>query len=193
MWCSTAPTLCRSKRSCSIISVPGSAVTERASGVSSGIFVHQDYRAVLLRNKLSTSDDHHQRMSVSVVTCPRFEVRQKKLMMSTDESSAETGLSQTPRSESWVRTGNGRTKRRQQACRVCIGPRNRIVAVAEAASKVEGNAGIWAKGEQVLGRPPGSETTSRAHRNHGNLRNPAMCSGSSPEGEPAERKAEAIP
>jgi hypothetical protein len=28
--------LCRSKRSCSIISVPGSAVTERASGVSSG-------------------------------------------------------------------------------------------------------------------------------------------------------------
>ena len=33
--------LCRSKRSCSIISVPGSTVTKRASGVSSGIFVHQ--------------------------------------------------------------------------------------------------------------------------------------------------------
>ena len=142
--------LCRT--SWSITPIAGSAVTKRTRGVSSGIFVHQDYRAVLLRNKLSTSDDHHQRMSVSVVTCPRFEVRQKKLMMSTDESSAETGLSQTPRSESWVRTGNGRTKRRQQACRVCIGPRNRIVAVAEAASKVEGNTGTCAKGEQVLGR-----------------------------------------
>ena len=28
--------------------------------------VHQDYRAVLLRNELSTSDGHHQQMSVSV-------------------------------------------------------------------------------------------------------------------------------
>jgi hypothetical protein len=34
--------LCRDNRSCSNISVPGSAVTKRASGVSSGIFVHQD-------------------------------------------------------------------------------------------------------------------------------------------------------
>ena len=41
----------RNKRSCSIISVPGSAVTSRASGVSSGIFVHQDYCAVWLPNK----------------------------------------------------------------------------------------------------------------------------------------------
>src|SRR5713226_533824 len=33
--------LCRGDRSCSIISVPGSAVTKRASGVPSGIFVHE--------------------------------------------------------------------------------------------------------------------------------------------------------
>ena len=33
--------LCKGIRSCSIISVPGSAVTKRASGVSSGILVHQ--------------------------------------------------------------------------------------------------------------------------------------------------------
>jgi hypothetical protein len=36
--------LCKRIRSCSIISVPGSAVTKRASGVSSGILVHEDYR-----------------------------------------------------------------------------------------------------------------------------------------------------
>ena len=53
-------------RSYSIIAVPGLALTKRASGVSSGILVHQDYRAVLLRNELSTSDGHHQRMSVSM-------------------------------------------------------------------------------------------------------------------------------
>jgi hypothetical protein len=35
---------------------------------------------------------------------------------------------------------------------VRIGPRNGIVAVAEAASKVEGNTGICAKGEQVSDR-----------------------------------------
>ncbi len=35
--------LCKATRSCSIISVPGSTVTKRASGVSSGILVHQDY------------------------------------------------------------------------------------------------------------------------------------------------------
>jgi len=40
-----------------------SAVTKRASGVLSGIFVHQDYRA--------TSNGHYQRMSVSVVACSR--------------------------------------------------------------------------------------------------------------------------
>ncbi len=57
---------CKGTRSCSIILVPGSALTKRASGVASGILVHQDYRAVLLRNELSTSDDHHQRMSVSM-------------------------------------------------------------------------------------------------------------------------------
>src|SRR5258706_8306000 len=65
--------LCRGDRSCSIISVPGSAVTKRASGVPSGIFVHQDYRVVWHRKELSTSDGHHQRMSVSVVAPPRFE------------------------------------------------------------------------------------------------------------------------
>jgi hypothetical protein len=47
--------LCKGTRSCSIISVPGSAVTKRASGVSSGILVHQDHRSVLLRNELSAS------------------------------------------------------------------------------------------------------------------------------------------
>jgi hypothetical protein len=36
--------LCKRIRSCSIISVPGSAVTKRASGASSGILVHEDYR-----------------------------------------------------------------------------------------------------------------------------------------------------
>jgi hypothetical protein len=40
---------CKRTRSCSIISVPGSALTKRASGVSSGILVDQDYRAVLRR------------------------------------------------------------------------------------------------------------------------------------------------
>ena len=40
-------------------------MTKRASGVSSGILVHHDYRA--------TSNGHYQRMSVSVVACPRFE------------------------------------------------------------------------------------------------------------------------
>ena len=39
---------------------------ERASRVANGIFVDRDYRAVLLRNELSTPDVHHQRMSVSV-------------------------------------------------------------------------------------------------------------------------------
>src|SRR5216683_2540818 len=34
--------LCKGTRSCSIISVPRSAVTKRASGVSSGILVHQE-------------------------------------------------------------------------------------------------------------------------------------------------------
>jgi hypothetical protein len=47
-------------------SIAGSAVTKRASGVTSGIFAYQDYRAVLLRNELSASDGHHQRMSVSM-------------------------------------------------------------------------------------------------------------------------------
>ena len=42
--------LCRDNRSCSNVSVPGSAVTKRASGVSIGIFVHQDYRAILPQN-----------------------------------------------------------------------------------------------------------------------------------------------
>ena len=37
---------------------PGSAVTKRASAVSSGLFAYQDYRAVLLRDELSTSDGH---------------------------------------------------------------------------------------------------------------------------------------
>ena len=41
-------------------------MTKRASRVSSGILAHQDYRAVLLRNELSTLDGHHQRMSVSM-------------------------------------------------------------------------------------------------------------------------------
>jgi hypothetical protein len=50
---------CKRTRSCSIISVPGSALTKRASGVSSGILVHQDYRAVLRRNELSAPDGHH--------------------------------------------------------------------------------------------------------------------------------------
>jgi hypothetical protein len=45
--------LCKHIRSCSIIWVLGSAVTKCASGVLSGIFVHQDYRAVLLRKELS--------------------------------------------------------------------------------------------------------------------------------------------
>jgi hypothetical protein len=62
---------CRISRS--ILPIAGSAVTKRASRVSSRIFVHQDYRAALLRKELSTSDGHHQRMSVSVVACPRFE------------------------------------------------------------------------------------------------------------------------
>jgi hypothetical protein len=65
MWGSTAPIHAEAKDYAR--SFPGSVITERASGVSSGIFVHQDYRAVLLRNNLSTSDGHHQRMSVSVV------------------------------------------------------------------------------------------------------------------------------
>jgi hypothetical protein len=52
---------CKRTRSCSIISVPGSALTKRASGVSSGILVHQDYRAVLRRNELSAPDGHHPR------------------------------------------------------------------------------------------------------------------------------------
>src|SRR6266850_5789720 len=43
--------LCKGTRSCSIISVPRSAVTKRASGVSSGILVHHDYCAVWLPNK----------------------------------------------------------------------------------------------------------------------------------------------
>src|SRR5882724_1599139 len=43
--------LCKATRSCSIISVPGSTVTKRASGVSSGILVHHDYCAVWLPNK----------------------------------------------------------------------------------------------------------------------------------------------
>ena len=60
LWNSTAP-ICEGIRSCPIISVPGSAVTKCASGVSSGILVHRDYRAVLLRNELSISDGHHPR------------------------------------------------------------------------------------------------------------------------------------
>jgi len=48
----------RSIISRSITSIAGSAVTDRASGVLSVIFVHQDYRAVLVRNELSTSDGH---------------------------------------------------------------------------------------------------------------------------------------
>jgi hypothetical protein len=36
-------------------------VTKQASVVSSGIVVHQDYRAVFLWNELSTSDGHHPR------------------------------------------------------------------------------------------------------------------------------------
>jgi hypothetical protein len=35
--------LCKGIRSCSIILVPGSAVTKRASGVSSGILVHHNH------------------------------------------------------------------------------------------------------------------------------------------------------
>ncbi len=41
----------------SITQIAGSAVTRRASGVSSGIFVHQDYRLVWHRKELSASDD----------------------------------------------------------------------------------------------------------------------------------------
>jgi hypothetical protein len=37
----------------------------RRRRVATGMIVHQDYRAVLLRNELATSDDHHQRMLVS--------------------------------------------------------------------------------------------------------------------------------
>jgi hypothetical protein len=43
----------------SITWIAGSAVTNRASGVLSGILLHQDYRAILLRNELSASDGHH--------------------------------------------------------------------------------------------------------------------------------------
>jgi len=41
-------------------------VGARGCGIASGMVVHQDYRAVLLRNELSPSDGHHQRMSVSM-------------------------------------------------------------------------------------------------------------------------------
>ncbi len=41
----------------SITQIAESAVTRRASGVSSGIFVHQDYRVVWHRKELSASDD----------------------------------------------------------------------------------------------------------------------------------------
>ena len=37
--------LCKGTRSCLIISVPGGAVTKRASGVSSGILVHHNHRS----------------------------------------------------------------------------------------------------------------------------------------------------
>ena len=112
MWGSTAPTLCRSKRSCSIISVPGSAVTERASGVSSGIFVHQDYRAVWLRNKLSTSDDHHQRMSASVVS---------RIVAAVPSSCARVSPSKClgcrPKSGSYIAT---QSTNRTMKARVCL-------------------------------------------------------------------------
>jgi hypothetical protein len=39
--------LCKRIRSCSIISFPGSAVTKRASRVSSGIFLHQNRAQVV--------------------------------------------------------------------------------------------------------------------------------------------------
>src|SRR5438445_7346347 len=60
---STAIIELKSIRSCLIISIARSAVTKRASGVSSGTFVHQDYRAVLLPKELSTSDGRHQGIS----------------------------------------------------------------------------------------------------------------------------------
>src|SRR5713226_4576925 len=47
---------CHCAISRSITSIAGSAVTRRATGVSSGILVHQDYRSVWLRNELCASD-----------------------------------------------------------------------------------------------------------------------------------------
>jgi hypothetical protein len=43
--------LCKRVRSCSIISVPGSTVTKRASGVASGILVHQNHWAAKKRQR----------------------------------------------------------------------------------------------------------------------------------------------
>jgi gentisate 1,2-dioxygenase len=43
--------LCKRIRSCSIISVPGSTVTKRASGVASGILVHRNHWAAKKRQR----------------------------------------------------------------------------------------------------------------------------------------------
>src|SRR5260370_24009991 len=75
----TTSPLISCRTSLSITPNTGSGVTKRASGVLSGIFVHQDYCAVLIRDELSTSNGHHHRMSVSVVACPRNHFRYNSL------------------------------------------------------------------------------------------------------------------
>jgi hypothetical protein len=79
--------------------------------------VHQDYLAVLPRNELSTSDGHHQRMSVAAILCflettpisERPKSHKKpvaKLLALSDDFSWDCSLAQMSRRGSFYRSAH---------------------------------------------------------------------------------------